>query len=155
MQSLGVLAVVALVAFGLGSEAADAGPPPLLLSIKKTPNGEYSDVADVNLGPGKTKEFKLRADNNNNAVDNDVFLESEPDSDGYKTKYFRKQHNVSPQVKGAGYDFRLNQGSSKTFKLTVKAPESPGALCRIIYLRQQGGGVDYGNAFLTVNAPVC
>jgi hypothetical protein len=79
-----------------------------------------------------------------------------PNELGYTQKWFRNNNNITSEVKGAGFDFSLNSGQAKMFRLKVKANNSsPNEYCSVTRFEDTGlGSFDY--TFVRLNgAMVC
>ena len=105
----------------------------------------------AHLGPGKVKSFHIKITNTTpkNTLAISMTAESENEL-GYTQKWFRNSNNITSDVKGAGFDFKLTPGQAKKFRLKLKANDSsPNPYCSRTALEDTGlGTFDYATVRL-------
>ena len=132
-----VLAVVVTAVGVLGmagvlgtASPADAGAALVNARIGAQEDGPYEDVTlGAKLSPGKARSFHVKV---KNASDDELRVTLTAllnGTDAFKEKYYRNDREITEQVDGAGFEFGLQPGQTKRFRLRVKAIDVPEARC--------------------------
>lgn len=123
----GLLPIVALALGVLTLGVAEAaGPPPIAVDVKgaKHKDGPYLDDSQgVKIPIGRSKTLYWEVTNNTISPLDRVFTDAETgsqDTSGYTIRWFRRKQNISPEVKGAGFEFRLQGGATKRFSAKIR-----------------------------------
>ena len=147
LAALPATGLVVLVAASLAHAGSD-----ILTSVKE-PGGNYSDAIEVDVDPGETKVFPLRA-KNQTMGDLEATLEEHEGSSHspkIKVRWFRRGHDITAAVKGPGYDFPIGGGKRKQFKVRIEA-KGNGKACALTTGSSGGSG---STAFIIVNGATC
>ena len=87
------------------------------------PNGDPTDFRSIEMDKGEVRTVGLTAENTT-AMDRDATLEGDFEVDGQpkvQVKWFRKQQNITQQVKGSGYEFGIGSEATKRFRIKLTA----------------------------------
>jgi hypothetical protein len=148
---VGGLAVAAAV--GLYATPSDAGAVRIQSFVAKDKTGPFSSESVMaQLGSGKSKSFYIKVTSTALKGTVPVSMTALSDNEeGYKQKWFRKDNNITPEVKGGGFDFNLTPGQAKKFRLLLKADNSPeDFFCSVTQLEDTGLSQS-DNVFVRIN----
>ena len=108
---------------------ATAGATPKL-KVAKHPDGPFEQVVARNVAIGEKRVFYFKAKSTDDQKADATFEEPAGLGSDYSVKYKRNDTNITDDVQGSGYDFKLTP-KAKRFTVTIKAtiaPPSPGCL---------------------------
>jgi hypothetical protein len=119
-----VAIALALAALGIGA-ASSAGLAVIIdVEASKHRDGPYEDAQQqVNIPVGKEKSLYWRVKNFTAGPLDLTFDDAATggsDTDGYRIRWYRGRNDISSQVKGSGYPFKLKAGKKKIFRAEVK-----------------------------------
>jgi hypothetical protein len=146
-----VLAAVAAIAL---PASASAGDPDVSLTVAKHKHGPYKRVQETHIALNQAKDFYWKARNVRDARIPDVLLEdSNVYPPGWIARWFRGEHNITPEVRGDGYEFALKAGKSKLFRSRLKRTKTADQLCADASVTPPESDPDF--ALVAVNDAIC
>jgi hypothetical protein len=123
MKKAGVATLGMIVVFAMGASSASAGDQLITVKAAKHKDGPYTgDLQNLNLAVGKSKTLYWRVKNIGDALTLELEFDDAAtgEPEGYNIKWFKGKTNISADVKGAGYEFKLKPGNRKQFRATIK-----------------------------------
>jgi hypothetical protein len=123
MKKAGIAALGLIAVLAMGATSASAGDSLITVKAAKHKDGPYKpDVQDLNVDVGESKTLYWRVKN----ITSDQKLKlgfddaATGDPAGWAIKWFKGKTNISPEVKGLGYEFNLKPSKKKIFSATIK-----------------------------------
>jgi hypothetical protein len=152
MRRLALIVTLLLLAVA-GSAVAHRGAGGVSLAKKKEGPYEFTTTAHLNV-TSKPKDMFFRAVSDQNAPQ-DVTLRDQsffdPKSGDFKVRWFRKDEDITRQVRHAGYEFHLEALAHKTFQAVVTpVVNNPQEMCLVGEFTFAGPEVR--NGFVYVNS---
>jgi hypothetical protein len=147
-------ALVALVAMAVGATTASAGDPFVKVRAAKHKDGPYlHNPQGLMLPAGESKTLYWRV--KNIAPDQKLELRfddaaTDPEDD-YRVRWFKGHENITSDVSGPGFEFKLKAGAKKLFSARVKHRTNSGILC--LGGQASGSLVNPDAAYFNVNGP--
>ena len=147
----------AVLALGAGQAAA---APAFFTSVSKHKGGPFTEsVQSVSIPPGATKTlyWKVRSNGGNPPpyeLSFDDGITKDPNPPGFKIKWFRKDRNITSEVKGPGYEFKVDTEHPKVFRAQVRAVDE-GSFCLAGRAYFTEGTPAADSAYFGVNGDTC
>jgi hypothetical protein len=122
-SAFGAIVLAATVALSFASPA-EAGQTSTLLKAKvsKRIDGRFKQHVEIDVQgePGDKGNAYLKVKNRTGATQEANLTEHKGDFDGYTTKFFRNDVNITTHVRGSGYEFTVPPGGSTLFRAKAK-----------------------------------
>lgn len=121
-----VTAFAVLVGALLAAPGQAVGPPDITVKVAKSKNGEYRQEARLKPPSGPENFFfRMKSDGGQGQS---LIFQSDANSNEYKARWYLGDKNISAEVRGLGYEFKLKPGKVKLFEL-VTVPDDGGIAC--------------------------
>ena len=130
--------IVAAAAVALAAPAL-AGDP-VQTTVAK-PGGKFRDAVSSHIAEDATKRFRLRTKNPTGS-EITATLNGDP-GNNTKVKWFKGKQNITAQVMGDGYEFQLDAGAKKNFRVKVTAENT-----KLSCVASEGSGPEGGTVAL-------
>ena len=155
VKGVTAFACALVLAGALVASPAQAGDP-FAVKAAKHKDGPYSSDLKSNIAPGETRNFWFRVTNKGDVTIEKLVFDDADTSDlnGYETRWFKRGDNVSSQVEGDGYGFRIHPGKPKYFNARHTRAPGAGALSCIAG-QANLGMANYTLASVLINGKLC
>ena len=134
---------------------ASAGDPLVSLKVSKQKDGPYKPVVHANVALNEAKDFywKVRNVSEFNFAGSVRLFDDGPYPPSWVARWFRGDNNITPDVRGDGYEFSLKAHRSKHFRSRLKPTMTADALCHSAGARFAKSSNDF--ALVVVNDAIC
>jgi hypothetical protein len=125
------LAVSVLAVALIAAPSATSLGPAIKVAVAKHKDGPYRGEINSNMDDGQTRSFWFRVRTTSEQDDLELVFEDlgSSDDDGFKTRWFKAGNNVSSDVEGSGYEFKIDPGQSKYLNAKQTAPDPTAQTC--------------------------
>jgi hypothetical protein len=155
MKKLGTAALGILAVLAMSVTSASAGDDLISVKAAKHKAGPYThETQALNVPVGKRKTVYYRVKNVGDTLTLELSFDdaaTNTSNDDYNVKWFKRKTNITADVAGAGYEFKVKPGKKKLFRAKVKHVSGSSNLC---LGGQASGPLTFPDAaYFNVNGP--